>query len=236
MKCFGFFLLLVIGTSASGQVKSLYGKAYDKSEKKLLYHEIHKVTLDANGFNQLVETQYLDSNLKEFANMRSEFKGNLFVPDSQLKDSRLKVTETLSLEGSQARMTVTVEGKKTEEKTIKTDSSFVAGQGFNNFILKYFDELKKGNDKKVSFVVIPLLDFFRFMAGRKGTAKEGESSVDFQIQIASVFLKAFADPIYVKYDTQDKGLLEFRGLSNLSNEKNEKQQVVIKYSNSPPIL
>ncbi len=229
-----FLLVLIFSMNSRAQVNKLYGQAYDQTGKNLLYHEIHQVTLDVNGYNQLVETKYLDLNLKEFANMKSEFKSNLFVPDSELNDNRLKRKETLILQGDQARIAIFIEGNKKEEKVVGTDSSFVAGQGFNNFILKYFDDLASGQNKKVSFVVIPLLDFFKFQAARKKAPEENSATVEFKIQIASVFLKAFADPIYVQYDRKNRGLLEFRGLSNLSTAKDEKQQVVIRYSQNPP--
>ncbi len=229
------FLIIATLSEATASVK-LYGKAYDLKKTKVLYHEVHEVTVGDNGFNQKVETRYLDSSLKEFATLKSTFKDNLFVPDSELKDIRLKRTEKLILDGKKANIQVITEGQKDQAKTIQIDSSSVAGQGFNNFLLKYFDDLAAGKSQKVAIVVIPLLDFFKFTASRVGALSEKEETVEFKIQIASVFLKAFADPIYVKYDKKTRNLLEFRGLSNLSDEKDKKQQVLIQYSDSPPTL
>lgn len=229
-------VLASVMTAEAVTAKKLYGKAYDLKKTKVLYHEVHDVTIGDDGFNQKVETKYLDISLKEFAALKSTFKDNLFVPDSELKDSRLKRTEKLNLDGNKAKIQVVTEGQKDQTKTISIDSTSVAGQGFNNFLLKYFDELATGKSKKVAIVVIPLLDFFKFTASRVGPASEREEAVEFKIQIASVFLKAFADPIFVKYDKKTRNLLEFRGLSNLSDEKDQKQQVLIQYSDSPPTL
>lgn len=255
MKSFLVLCLLAwLPIKSWGQSQTFYGKAYDKTGQTLLYHEVHRVTLDDKGYNQTVETTYLDKTLKEFATLKSDFKSQLFVPNSTLQDQRLKKTETLRVEGNKAIISVvqgsrvaqeessnekTAKNGKSEkvdkqEKTLSLDASFVAGQGFNNFIIKHFDELAKGQEMKVSFVVIPLLDYFKFLAAAD-KPKDENTFVEFKIQIASMFLKAFADPIFVKYDKKSRGLLEFRGLSNLNNEKDEKQQVWIKYSDSPPL-
>ncbi len=229
------FFMIAILCEATTPLK-LYGIAHDSKKTKILYHEVHEITLGDDGFNKKVETRYLDSSLKEFATLKSTFKDNLFVPDSELKDTRLKRTEKLILDGKAAKIQVSTEGQKDQTKTIQIDSTSVAGQGFNNFLLKYFDDLAAGKNQKVAIVVIPLLDFFKFTASRVGGLSEKDETVEFKIQIASVFLKAFADPIYVKYNKKSRNLLEFRGLSNLSDEKDKKQQVLIQYSDSPPTL
>jgi hypothetical protein len=233
LVCFIIFFGLL--KTAFANHENVYGKAYDKTGNKILYHEVHEVKVDVKGFTQIIETKFLDPSLKEFATLKSTFKSNPFIPNSELFDKRLKRHETLELDGEQAHLKISIDGKKDEEKIIKINPNFVAGQGFNNFILKNFDDLLKGIDQKISLVVVPLLDFFNFEAKRNGKYSEKESTVDIKIQVASTFLKIFADPISLKYDKKTKHLLEYRGLSNLLNEKGENQQVVIKYSDSPPL-
>jgi hypothetical protein len=241
MKLFVFSLWLVAlsqGLAAQGlepQNSKIYGVAFDKSEKKILYHEVLQVTPGADGMSKIIETKYLDPELKEFGSIKSTFKSNLFVPDSVLVDNRLKRKETLELKGNEATIEVSVKGKPPEVKKIKIDSSFVAGQGFDNFILKNFDTLSKGNEIKVSFIVVRILDYYKFLVSNRGKKNITENEVSFKIELNSFFLNIIADPIIVTYDKKSKKLLEFRGLSNLNNEKGEKQDVVIKYSDSPPI-
>lgn len=229
-------LILLISSFSFANVVNLYGKAYAKDEKTLLYHEIHQITTDTDGYNLFVETRYLLPSLKEFAILKSDFKKNQFVPDSKLVDSKNGIHESLELIGDRAEIKISRNGVLSSKKSIETNPDFVAGQGFNNYLIKHLDELIEGASKQVSFLIIPLQDYFKFEAKRITKPEENNSEVSIKIQISSFFLKVFTDPILVKYDKKTKGLLEFRGLSNLSLEKDKKPYVVIKYSNSPPLL
>lgn len=228
--------LLLISNFSFANVINLYGKAYAQDEKTLLYHEIHEITTDADGYNTFVETRYLEPSLKEFAILKSDFKKNQFVPDSKLVDNKNNIQESLELIGDRAEIKITRNGILSSKKNIETNPDFVAGQGFNNYLIKHLEELAQGVRKQVSFLIIPLQDYFRFEARRIEKPQESGSEINVRIQIASFFLKVFNDPILVKYDKKTKGLLEFRGLSNLNMEKDKKPYVVIKYSNSPPLL
>ena len=230
----GFLWAMFFSLSLSAAEKNLYGKAYDQKEQKVLYHEVHRIVSDDRGFVVYLETKYLDSNLKEFGSLRSDFKKSSFVPNSVLNDSRLKRKETLTLVGDKAEIEVSIDGKGAKKKSITVAENSVAGQGFNNFILKNFDDLMAAQDKKVEFIFVQILDYFNFTASRVGKSAY-EDIVSFKIAMSSFFMKAFAEPIMLKYDKKTKSLAEFRGLSNLNSDKNEKQNVVIKYSESPPI-
>lgn len=229
-----FLLTFLFSLSLVAAEKNLYGKVYDQREEKILYHEVHRIVTDDKGFVQLIETRFLDNNLKEFGSLRSDFRKNLLVPNVELTDSRFKRKEKLSVAGDEAEIAVTVDGQTPRKKTVAIGADSVGGQGLSNFILKHLDELLAGKEKKIALIMMQIMDYFNFEAVRINATPK-EQVVSLKLVASSFFMKAFAKPIAVKFDRETKTLTEYRGQSNLNNDKNEKQEVVIKYSESPPI-
>ncbi len=225
-------LLLFIFLSSLAHALEFKGKAYDQEKGQLIYIEKHKTVDDANGFNQLIETQYTDPDGKVMATIQSDFKKDLVIPDVIFVDSRFGFKDEQIYDPDTKIVKITRTNDKTgkiEKNEFKVKKNMLGGQGFNNFLVKNFDQLLDKKSIPVQFIVLSSRDFFEFKIQLSGNTKLEPDQVEFGLSISSYFLKVFVNDIQTIYSKTSKRLLTFRGLSNLSNDKGKPYNVRIEY-------
>lgn len=225
-----FLLFIFLGSFAHSL--EFTGKAYDQEKGQLIYIEKHKTVDDANGFNQLIETQYTDPDGKAMATIRSDFKKDLVIPDVIFADTRFgfKDEQVYDPETKTVKIIRTsAKTGQTEKNEFKVKKNMLGGQGFNNFLVKNFDQLLDQQSIPVQFIVLSSRDFFEFKIQLSGNKKLVPDQVEFGLSISSYFLKVFVSDIQTIYSKTTKRLQTFRGLSNLSNEKGKPYNVRIEY-------
>jgi len=224
-------VLLTTISSASGF--DLRGQATTLDGKQVLYSEVHNVTVDEEGLNKKVQTEYFKADGTLLGRMTSEFGKSKTVPSIQFEDLRFKIKESLRWEGDGDRVCLRSEkeGEGPKEKCFKANPKMVAGQGFDNFVKINFQKLID-DTVPLSFGVVTERDFFSFKGHVK--SKPGEVPVRFGIRLSNMFLRMFLDELVVEYDPITKHLLSYRGLSNLKSDEGKAQKVWIKYEVRKP--
>lgn len=224
-------LMLTLLSSLTGFSAELKGVAKSLDGKKILYLESHRITLDGEGHNKVIESQYMRPDGVVFARMTSDFSNNKTVPEIVFDDLRFKKREELSFlkDGKTILLKKNVDGKF-EQKTFPIEQSMVVGQGFDNFIKINFKKLTE-DSVAIFFGVVTKLDFFNFTAQKRSLAQE---RVTFGLNINNRFFRLFLSELKVEYDTKSKQLVKYVGLSNLPDDSGRDQNVLIDYEKMVP--
>lgn len=220
---FAAFISLLCG--AGVHAAELNGVAKTLDGKKIVYIEKHRITLDDDGLNKTIESQYSRPDGSIFAKMTSDFSKNKTVPIIVFDDSRFKKREELQFHGEERVSLKTINNGKLLEKHFPLEKNMVVGQGFDNFIKINFGKLTE-DTVSLFFGVVTKLDFFNFTAQKRNASKE---RVTFGINVKSRFLRLFLDELKVEYDVKSKQLVKYVGLSNLPDDSGRDQNVLIEY-------
>lgn len=231
MKTLMMFLAFLISMAANGV--GLIGTATDLKSGKIVYIEKHRITNDENGFNRLIQTDYLRPDGQTFATIKSDFSKDLYLPLVEFKDERFQITETMTFEKEARKiiLTKTEKGKDVERKEFTVEENFVVGQGFNNYIKTHFD-LPPESKVKINFVVLTRMNYYKFDIQQQKLVSENRKT--FFLVAGNFIFKLFSHPIEVTYETQSGRLLTYKGLSNIMNDQNKSQEVLINYTESAP--
>lgn len=226
MKIILFVTFLI---SINSNALEFTGQAYKPGTKELLYIEKHKTQDDENGFNKIIETEYVTPDGKVFAKIKSDFSKDQVIPDKVFEDFRLGIKDELVFDPKTRKVIITRTNertKKVKSNDFKAKDNSLAGQGFNNYLLKNFDTLEKGKSLPVNFIVLTNQDYFQFDIKKKSNK---EDEIIFGLNISNLLFKAFVSEIRTTYAMANKRLLLFFGLSNIADAKGEPQNVEIKY-------
>lgn len=205
------------------------GQAYKPGTKELLYTEKHKTQDDENGYNKVIETEYVTPDGKIFAKIKSDFSKDQMIPDKVFEDFRLGIKDELVFDPATRNVKITrtdENTKKTKSNDFKAKKNSLAGQGFNNYLLQNFETLEKGKSLPVNFIVLTNQDYFEFDIKKKS---DKENEIIFGLNISNLLFKAFVSEIRTTYAVASKRLLVFFGLSNIADAKGKPQNVEIKY-------
>lgn len=231
-----FFLVGVLLSqvlAAASQSAYIKGIAKSKNDGQLVYIEKHNIEIDEKGLNKKINTKYLNPSGKLIAQGESNFLKNPLIPDVVFEDFRFGIKETLTLADDRTIVIRQFKNNKSlVSKSFALKDSMAAGQGFDNFIKTKFEELKH-KDIKLNFGVISQLNFFTFKAYTK--KQNTDQTVLFGIELINPLYRLFSDELILKYDIKNKKLLTYQGLSNLLNEQQNTQAVIIEYEDLPMI-
>ncbi|MFZ3229114.1 MAG: hypothetical protein WA160_02830 [Pseudobdellovibrio sp.] len=231
-----FLIIMCLGYCPFGQAYQVIGHA-TTNNGKFAYTEIHQVALDTNGFNQSVTSSYFNEKNELFAKMNSKFGSHLFLPITDFEDMRSKhkfLTKFDDLDKTYVIQAIEP-GKSIKEKRLVIDANMIAGQGFDNYIRKNFDFLKK-EKKEIKFIVIPKLDFFAFSveSQKNNESVNSKKTSSFQISPDSLLIRLFVKTIQVLYEEVSGRLMRYQGLSNIDDANGNSQVVDIQYDQSKP--
>lgn len=205
------------------------GVATDLKSGQFLYKEVHQIEKDKEGFNKVITSSYLDKNNNIFAKMVSDFSKNKMIPETTFEDFRFKLKQIQKISSNEKELELIhlKDQKQISSKKINLSKDFIAGQGFDNYIKANFSKLE---NSKIKFVVLDQLDFFSFRTD--SLPSKEESHQKFQMKMDSFFISLLVAPITVTYDKISKSLIQYEGLSNIFNDKEKSQEVLIAYKES----
>lgn len=161
--------------------------------------------------------------------MEADYSRHRFAPDYRMVDLRHDTEEIVRREGDvvhvQHRKATRVRSKTIE---VAKDREVIVGPGFNEFIEANWDALVSGRTLVCDFVVPSRLQAVAF---RIRHVKDRPSGVGhrFTVSVDIVFLRPIAPELQVEYDRQTRRLLSYEGLSNVTDEQNRPQDVVIRF-------
>lgn len=193
----------------------------------LAYTEKHKATISPDGFYHSIETTYTNEKNEEFASLKSDFSKDKLVPDYQFQNSNIQLTESVkkSEDGKKLLVDITEKGKNRKFEMPVVERA-VMGQGFHNYILAHFDELKE-KSQEVNFIIPRKKDFFRFVIKKE---KVSGDEIFFSLRPSSFILKAFVPKLVVSYHMTSKKLLSFEGVTNIEDKNENAYNAFISFS------
>ncbi|WP_039948382.1 hypothetical protein [Leptospira fainei] len=229
-----FFLCLAsegIADSTPSRIVRFSGTAYELETGKLLYRDMHEEFWE-NGKHTRSVVRYVDPEGKIFATKRISFLRNRSLPDFNLQDLRDGYLEGGELE-SGTRVRLFARRKKEDpikEKVVDGGDLSALDGGFDYFVDDHWNELLAG--KRIAFrIFVPVeLDTFRFYVEKtKSEPYMGKPALFLRMRIESSILSVFVKPIDLIYDMESRRIMEYKGTSNINNEKGKSYIVRIVY-------
>jgi hypothetical protein len=208
------------------------GEAHANKDLKnpIIYIENHEVQYDSKGKLVMAVTKYSDPTGKPIAELRSDFKESMTVPAHIVTDFRNGNIQGLRRENGKLVMFDQVKGEAEKTKIItdkeSEDRVLVGCQGLNYYVLNNLNTFDFERKVPIRFLIPGKLDYYDFSLEKTG---EVDGILDFEIAIQSWILRLFAPKLYVKYDKNKKRIVWYQGLSNITNDKGETQNVTIEY-------
>jgi hypothetical protein len=122
-------------------------------------------------------------------------------------------------------------GDKRRRKTLRLDAArpLVVGPGFNDFIKANWDALLEGRTLVCDFVVPSRLQLVSFRIRHTPGGPPGGGH-RFTVSADNVLLRLLAPELNVEYDRETRRLMSYAGPSNVNDERNGQQDVVIRYA------
>ena len=217
--------LLCCPTVFAAQLERMVGYAYDQKSKQLIYLERHQRWFDGDRL-RFQSVDYEDANGVVFARKTLNYQGALQRPDFALIDDRSGHIETLSYRNGDYLVGASKgNGASWRENTI-SQKNFVADAGFDRMIITRWDELMRGLTIDLPFLIPVAAKTVPF---RLKKLSDDSETVTFRMSARSWLVRVLVAPIDVSYSKSDKRLVQYRGLSNLHNERLKNFKVVIEF-------
>lgn len=213
--------------AAVDQVVRFRGDAYELSNGQFVYSENHSEFRKA-GVHLYSRVSYRDKAGKEFASKTITFQPSLQQPSYELRDARDGYTEGIRREGGQ---TVYYARRRSElplqAKAIVTPQPAVFDAGFDYFVRENFEAICAGTNRAFFFAVPIELDYFRFRIARQ----ESGEVCRMNLELDNFVLRQLVKPIKLWYDTKERRLRKYEGISNINGPdgKSLKVRVVFNY-------
>jgi hypothetical protein len=208
---------LIFTTSAGAAPLHFVGAAYDIDSGKLLYREVHDVTIE-NGRAVRGSTVYVDAGGNQIARKTADYQPDPYVPVFAFEIPGLKYEEAITGNGDAVVMTRKTGGKLREARVAKK-TPMAADAGLLNLIADQFPTLLEGKSLKLTIAVVARLDRFTVRLRRIDDIQfAGRPAVRFQLEHDSP-LRLLLNPLVLTYDPETRRLLEYRGQSNIRDPK-----------------
>ena len=213
----GFALALAASQAAAADVRFEEGIARNPEARTEMYREQHWIrSEDGRPVERLVLYRCPDGTA--FARKRVDYRDSATAPAFALEDRRSGYREGLR-RGGAATLFVKDGGKTPERAAAVAVKDLVADAGFDEFIRKQWPALVAGRSLPLDFAVPSRLRSLPFLLQRSGeTVVAGQAAWIFRLRLDGV-LGWFAPNIEVAYGKTDRRLLQFRGLSNLRDDR-----------------
>ncbi|MFT5426315.1 MAG: hypothetical protein ACI9ZT_001256 [Gammaproteobacteria bacterium] len=221
-------LIMMFAYAEEGRTR--IGYAYDKQTEKLVYIENHFEEY-VDGMILTSRVIYTDSSEKIIASKTVDFSNNEFMPEFALQNSETGHKEITRFVQSEYEITFSKKGTAEEEEArLSYPADGISDAGFDNFIIKHWDELTAGEVFKRNFLIPSMLNFIKFRIYQDEIIdEEGQSLRVINIEPDSFFIRVFAGTTKLFYDKAQPKLRKFDGISNMRDSNGANYKVTIKY-------
>jgi hypothetical protein len=212
------------------RVENYTGVAKDK-KGNFSYEERHHASFDGQKI-QTAKTEYVDADGKTIGELSSDFRKQVSTPEYQFKDLRHNLSHGIVLDGDKYILWKQDKGGPREEKVFlksdfKKDVLVFGCQGLHYYLIDNLSALKERKDGiSIKYMMPGKLDYYSFTLKLKS---EDADYVYLKLTINSIFLKLFAPSLDLKYRKSDNRLVDYSGLSNITDAKDKVFNVDISY-------
>jgi hypothetical protein len=224
--CIGFIEMTV----SAEETQSRIGYAYDKETNELVYTEDHNEEY-VNGLIYKSHVIYKDVSEKIIAKKTVDFSNNPYMPEFALNNTETghkEITRFIQSEYEVVFSKLKSEPEKVARLNLPVDG--ISDAGFDNFIIKHWNELIAGEMFRREFLIPSMMDFIKFRIYQdKITDDEGQSLRIINIEPDSFLIRAFAGTTKLSYDRERPKLRKFDGVSNMRDLNGDNFKVTIRY-------
>jgi len=221
--------------SGKRPVREYSAAAFTLDGEELLYVERH---VESWRGDRLVErtVTYEDAAGRLIARKRVEYGDDSAQPSFEMNDLRTGLRESARVANGSVEL---FSGEPTDDSgavRVTLPESAVIDAGFDAFVRQKFPRIARGERLDFEFAVPAMGRFFRFQLRPQGEIAYGrQPAIAVRMVPASRLLRLLLDPIDLVYD-RDGRLLEFRGLSNVTDEEGDryKARIVFDYPDETP--
>lgn len=224
-----FFVTLFLSQSILGQSTVQFtGEASQKG--KLIYRELHVAEYDKTGNIISAQTEYMRPDGTKIATLKSDFSKSITAPAHVFYDERFKSKYGIRYENEKIVLFSQDDGKEEETKivdsTVSSDGLIVGCQGLAYHFKKQGLALKEKQKIPIQFLIPGSLESYDFELLYKS---ETADLMNFEIHIKNWFLRLFAPKLDIQFKKENWQMVSYKGLSNLYDDKKQKQVVDIVY-------
>ena len=226
------YVLAVAGYSTvmAEDAERLVGKVYDASTGARVYTEEHSIVRSQD--ESTLRTRYIDTDSKVIGQRVVNFENGLVV-QYELEQPQLGIKERIERTADGLRIEVVNEDdRRNKQVSYKNPESIVIDAGFDDFIVRRWDDLISGKSVKFPFASTGQLDVVylqlkRVDADSRVLSQAGKAR--FEMNVANPLLRLLLDPVTIEYYVQSQVLASYRGISNIKNENQENYDVFIEF-------
>lgn len=208
-----------------------YSSTARNKNGELTYKEQHKVLFNDQKV-LTANTMYLDASGKVIGEMSSDFTKMITTPDYEYKDLRSGISHGIKIDGENIKLWHKNKTGQLAETTFfknqfAKEALIVGCQGLHYYLIDNLDLVKEKKTIPIVYFMPGKLDYYKF------TLKLDREDSDFiylKLSIDSFILKLFTSSLDLKYRKSDRRLIQFSGLSNITDDKDQLQKVVIDYN------
>jgi len=205
------------------------GSAYDLESDKLLYRETHCVSED----DLAREVIYQDAGGKLIAHKKLDYSSGATTPSFVQKNYYSGELIEVALDEGVVSMAVTDsnsgEALKSSEENPGQKLPLVIDAGFDVFVRQNWDSLVAGESLSFQFPLSDRASLIELRIQPLGCSYPTQSDQCFRLDVANWLLRMLVKPIELGYDSNQRQLTRFRGLSNIGDENGNGLVVDIKY-------
>jgi len=228
-----FFGLLLFALNAplaaSNTIGQTVGSAYDLESDELLYRETHCVSED----DLAREVIYQDAGGKLIAYKKLDYSSGATTPSFVQKNYYSGELVEVALDEGVVSMAVTDsssgEALKSSEENPGQKLPLVIDAGFDVFVRQNWDSLVAGESLRFQFPLSDRASLIELRIQPLGCSYPTQSDQCFRLDVANWLLRMLVKPIELGYDSDQRQLTRFRGLSNIGDENGNGLVVDIKY-------
>jgi hypothetical protein len=223
--------LLAVSTFAFGAPgdgrDDLVGNAYDR-DGRLRYREYHGYSAVPPAMVQ--QTVYRDPAGTEIGRMEADYRVDRYAPAYRMLDFRHDTEEVVRRDGDAVYLEHRV-GAKRRSKTLRVTPGrqLVIGPGFNELIRAKWHTLLAGEPLLCEFAIPNRLQLVAVRI-RHVPSGDPDAGHRFSVTAENLLIRLIASELNVEYDRATRALVAYEGPSNVNDDRNRQQNVLIRFA------
>jgi hypothetical protein len=210
------------GASLAAEKEVHWGEARNE-QGELVYKEKHSVTREGGPVMTSL-TEYFSPAGQLIATMESDYSRNLSMPTYVFEDLRRGYREGLRQENEEYIIFKKNKDGEEETQTITNTEDVFSCQGWHYYLVNNLAVLEREN-VELNLILPSELKAFPFEIQRVRSEGDREAV----LKLNHWLFRYFAPTLQLVYDSKSRKLVEYRGISNLLDSEENRQDVSIVY-------
>lgn len=214
-------LILLPASGLADTVMHRTGQAVELHSGQPIYREEHEQRYDGRRWLG-GHIRYIGNDGRLLGDKTLDFSQDPYVPlmrfSQPVTDSQDSITQ---VDDHGIRLESRYQGKRTST-LLPREPGQVADAGFNAYVADHLPELMQGQTLHMSFIVVARQAQYRFRITPDGRlTQSGEPAIRLRVEPDSL-LRWVVPPLTLVYGTTSRQLLNYEGLSNITNPQTGK--------------